>query len=87
MIIMGYVLAITTTLALAAAAERLKRGASTTDRTFQFTPSLAEAGETTIVYVLWYLFPAYVALVAWTWCGVLIASALQRSVVAWRWLR
>jgi phosphatidylglycerophosphate synthase len=87
MILMGYVLAITTTLALAAAAERAHRTVSGTDRTFQFTPALAEAGETTVVYVLWYLFPAYVGPIAWIWCGVLILSAVQRSILAWRWLR
>lgn len=87
MILMGYVLAITTTLALAAAAERTKRTVSGTDRTFQFTPALAEAGETTIVYGLWYLLPQYVGSIAWVWCGVLILSAIQRSILAWRWLR
>jgi phosphatidylglycerophosphate synthase len=87
MILLGYVLAITTTLALAAAAERVRRTVSGTDRTFQFTPALAEAGETTIVYVLWYLFPTYVGPIAWVWSGVLILSAIQRSILAWRWLR
>lgn len=87
MILTGYVLAITTTLALAAAAERAARTVSGTDRTYQFTPALAEAGETTVVYVLFYLFPAQVGLVAWTWCGVLLLSAVQRSMLAWRWLR
>ncbi len=87
MILTGYVLAITTTLALSAAAERAHRTVSGTDRTFQFTPALAEAGETTVVYVLWYLFPAYVGPIAWIWCGVLILSAVQRSILAWRWLR
>lgn len=87
MVLMGYVMSITTTLALAAAAERAQRTVSETDRTFQFTPTVAEAGETTVVYVLWYLLPAYVEPVAWAWCGMLFVSAVQRSILAWRWLR
>jgi len=80
-ILAGYVLAVTTTLALAAAAERLGRTVAASDRTFQFTPGLAEAGETTVVYMLWSLWPAGMAAVGWAWCGLLLASAIQRS---WR---
>jgi len=83
-ILMGYVLSITTTLALAGAAERAHRTISSTDRTYQFTPAVAEAGETTAVYVTWFLLPSLVGPVAWLWCGVLILSAIQRSVLAWR---
>ena len=85
-ILVGYVLAITTTLALSSAAERAARTVAAGDRTFQFTRGLAEAGETTIVYVLWIVMPSHVALVGWTWCGLLLATALQRSWMAWRFL-
>jgi len=85
--LMGYVLAITTTLALAGAAERAQRTISATNRTFQFTTSVAEAGETTAVYVLCLAVPVAVDAVAWIWCIVLALSAIQRSVLAWRALR
>ena len=52
-ILVGYVLAITTSLALLVAAERTRPAPSAAgDRTFQFTRGLAEAGET-IVYACW----------------------------------
>lgn len=86
-ILAGYALVITTTLALAAAAERAGRTVSVTNRTFQFTRGLAEAGETTLVYVAWIVFPSWVEPIAWLWCAVLLVSATQRSVLAWRVLR
>jgi hypothetical protein len=86
-ILMGYVLAITTTLALAGAAERARRTISPTNRTFQFTTGLAEAGETTIVYAVCLAVPAAIEPVAWIWSIVLGLSAIQRSVLAWRVLR
>ncbi len=86
-ILTGYTLSITTTLALAAAAERSGRSVSDTNRTFQFSRSVAEAGETTAVYVAWTLFPQWVGPMVWVWCVVLLVSAVQRSVLAWRVLR
>jgi phosphatidylglycerophosphate synthase len=86
-ILVGYVLAITTTLALAGAAERARRTISHTNRTFQFTTGLAEAGETTVVYVVCLAVPAAVEPVAWIWCIVLGLSVFQRSALAWRVLR
>lgn len=80
----GYVLAITTTLALAAAAERVRRQVSSTDRSLQFTRGLAEAGETTLVYVLWVVFPGYIAWVGWAWVALLAATAVQRTALAAR---
>ncbi|MBL8142750.1 MAG: CDP-alcohol phosphatidyltransferase family protein [Acidobacteria bacterium] len=85
-ILAGYVLAITTTLALSSAAERLARTVAAGDRSFQFTRGLAEAGETTVVYALWVVFPSHVALVGWLWAGLLLATAIQRSCLAWRLL-
>ena len=86
-ILAGYALAITTTLALAGAAERSGRTVSVTNRTYQFTRGLAEGGETTLVYVAWILWPSFIEPVAWLWCAVLWVSAVQRSVLAWRVLR
>lgn len=85
-ILVGYVLVITSTLALSSAAERLGRTVAGGGRSFQFTRGLAEAGETSLVYVLWTVFPSFVELVGWTWCALLCATAVQRSWMAYRWL-
>lgn len=85
-ILVGYVLAITTTLALSSAAERAARTITAGNRTFQFTRGIAEAGETTIVYALWVAFPALLVPVGWIWCGLLLATAVQRSWLAYRLL-
>lgn len=84
LVLTGYVLAITTTLALAAAAERSGRIVSRTDRTFQFTAGLAEGGETTVVYVICLMLPAATTVAVWVWVVVLGAAAIQRSRLAWR---
>lgn len=83
----GYVLVITTTLALSDAAGVLGRQVSGTDRTFQFTPGLTEAGETNIMYVLWTLFPSQIGWLVWIWVGALVLTAAQRTHLAWRALR
>lgn len=87
MVLAGYVLAITTTLALSDAAHTLGREVSTTNRTFQFTPGFAEAGETNAMYVLWALFPAHIGWLVWVWIAVLCATAVQRTYHAARALR
>ncbi len=87
LVLMGYVLAITTTLALSAAAEQLSHTVAAGNRTFQFTRSLAESGETTVVYILWLLWPSLIAPVGWAWCAILAASAVQRGWLAHRALR
>lgn len=87
LVLMGYVLAITTTLALSAAADRLSRTVAAGNRTFQFTRGLAESGETTIVYVLWLVWPGLIAPVGGLWCVLLAASAIQRGWLAHRALR
>ena len=86
-IVAGYVLAITTTLALSDAARASGRRISETDRTFQFSPALAEGGETTIMYALWLLLPEQLPWLAWAWVAVLGITALQRTTLAWRVLR
>lgn len=86
-VLAGYVLAITTTLALAAAAEQARRTVSATDRGLQFTRGIAEAGETTVTYVLWIVFPAQIWWTGWAWVALLAATAVQRTVWASRALR
>lgn len=81
-ILVGYVLTITTTLALSSAAERAARTLTAGNRTFQFTRGIAEAGETTVVYALWVVFPSLLVPVGWTWCVLLVATAAQRSWLA-----
>jgi phosphatidylglycerophosphate synthase len=87
LVLTGYVLVITTTLALSDAARTLGRQVSGTERTFQFTPGFAEAGETNTMYILWVLFPAHVGWLVWLWIAVLFATAAQRTVLAHRLLR
>ena len=87
MVLAGYVLVITTTLALSDAAGTLGRQVSATDRTFQFTPGFAEAGETNTMYVLWVLFPAHIGWLVWVWVAVLFATTIQRTLLARRLLR
>lgn len=85
-ILAGYVLVITTTLALSDAAGVAQRRVSTTNRTFQFTPGLTEAGETTGMYALWILFPDALWWLAWVWAAALLATSAQRAYLGWRLL-
>ena len=87
LVLAGYVLVITTTLALSDAAGALGRQVSATERKFQFTPGFAEAGETNIMYTLWVLFPGHVAWLVWIWIAVLAATIVQRTQLARRVLR
>ena len=86
-ILAGYVVVITTTLALSDAAGHAGRRVSETDRTFQFTAGFAEAGETSVMYVLWVLFPSQIGWLVWVWAALLLLTAVQRSVLAWQTLR
>jgi len=86
-VLAGYVVVITSTLALSDAAGALGRQVSQTERTFQLTPGIAEAGETSVMYVLWVLFPEHVGWLVWVWFAVLIATSVQRTHLAWRALR
>lgn len=86
-ILTGYTLAITTTLALSNAATAAGREITRTNRTFQFTTGLAEAGETSVMYTLWVLFPGWLQSLAWTWVALLLVTVVQRSRRAWRVLQ
>lgn len=86
-VLAGYVVVITTTLALSDAAHAAGRRASATDRTFQFTPGLTEAGETNVIYAVWALFPAQLDWTIWLWVVALWLTAAQRTSLAWRLLK
>ncbi|MBA3270571.1 MAG: hypothetical protein H0T71_08650 [Acidobacteria bacterium] len=63
-----------------------RRQISTTNRTFQFTPGLTEAGETTVMYTLWALFPEHLYWLAWAWAAALVVTSVQRVYLGWRLL-
>ncbi|HXG55023.1 MAG TPA: CDP-alcohol phosphatidyltransferase family protein [Vicinamibacterales bacterium] len=86
-VLAGYTVVITTTLALSDAARGSGHQVSLTNRTFQFTPALTEAGETSVMYGLWVVFPEHVPWLVWVWVAALAFTTVQRTVLAWRLLR
>jgi phosphatidylglycerophosphate synthase len=86
-VLAGYVVVITTTLALSDAARRSGRHVSLTNRTFLFTPALTEAGETSVMYGVWVVFPQQLPWLVWVWVAALAITTVQRTVLAWRLLR
>ncbi len=85
-VLVGYVMAITTTLALSSLLERADRGQEG-NRSLRFTTAIAEGGETTLVYVLIALLPALSRPVLFVWIVLLAATMLQRGALAHRLLR
>ena len=81
LVLMGYVMAITTTLALSSLAEKGYRQLGG-NRSIQFTRALAEGGETTIVYVVIALAPSVSRYVLVVWIAMLAISAVQRTRMA-----
>ena len=86
-VLTGYVVVITTTLALSDAGRHAGRTISGTNRTFQFTAGLTEAGETSVMYALWALFPQHLPWLVWLWVAALAITGVQRTYLAWRLLR
>lgn len=86
LVLLGYTMAITTTLALSSLLERLGRRA-TGDRSVQFTPGLAEAGETTLVYSVIAFWPDGSRWVLLVWIAALAFTLVQRTRMAARLLR
>jgi phosphatidylglycerophosphate synthase len=84
-VLLGYVLAITTTLALSSLAERADRTLGG-NRSIQFTRALAEGGETTAVYVVIALAPSVSRYVLVVWIALLTITAIQRTALARRLL-
>jgi phosphatidylglycerophosphate synthase len=85
-VLAGYVLAITSTLALSSLAEQADRQLGG-DRSIQFTRGLAEGGETTIVYVVIALAPSVSRYVLVVWIAMLAITVVQRTTLARRLLR
>lgn len=85
-VLVGYVLAITTTLALSSLAERADRQLGG-NRSLQFTAGLAEAGETNIVYTVIALLPSFSRITLFAWIALLAATAVQRTLSARRILQ
>lgn len=86
-VLLGYLLVTTSTLALSSLLEALRARNPGNDRSLQFTPGLAEAGETSIAYGLFIAWPGAIAPLGWTWVVVLALTVVQRGVLAWRLLR
>lgn len=86
-ILVGYVLVTTTTLALSSVLEKEQARVADNDRSLQFTPGFAEAGETTAVYVLMVLLPALTTAIGWAWVAVCAATVVQRTLLARRLLK
>ena len=81
LVLLGYVMAITTTLALSSLAEKADRQLGG-NRSIQFTRALAEGGETTAVYVVIALAPSVSRYVLVVWIAMLAISAVQRTRMA-----
>lgn len=86
LVLVGYVMAITTTLALSSLLERADQQLGG-NRSLQFTPGLAEGGETTIVYCVIALVPVASRWVLSAWIALLLVTAAARLRLAWRLLR
>ncbi len=84
-VLVGYIGVITTTLALSSLLERADRHLGG-NRSLQFTPGLAEGGETTIAYVLVALMPAWTRWVLTAWILLLTVTVLVRIRAAYRLL-
>ena len=85
LVLLGYVLAITTTLALSSLAEKADRQLGD-DRSLRFTRALAEGGETTIVYVVIALAPSVSRYALVVWIALLAITVVQRTALARRLL-
>ena len=86
LVLVGYIMAITTTLALSSLLERADRQLGG-NRSLQFTPALAEGGETTIAYSMVALWPGASRPLLVVWILLLVATLAQRTRLAARLLR
>ena len=85
-VLLGYLLVTTSTLALSSLLEAHHARAGLTNRSIAFTPGFAEAGETSLVYVLLVLLPAATSFIVWGWVALLAATVVQRTLFARRTL-
>jgi phosphatidylglycerophosphate synthase len=86
LVLLGYIGVITTTLALSSLLERAARQVGG-DRSLQFTPGLAEGGETTLVYCFVALAPNWSRWVLSVWVVVLAITVVTRMRAARRLLQ
>ncbi len=82
LVLTGYVLAITTTAVLSSLLERRQVAVPGNNRSVQFTPGFAEAGETSIVYVALALRPDWARWILVGWLVLPAATAGQRALTA-----
>ncbi|MEX2179442.1 MAG: CDP-alcohol phosphatidyltransferase family protein [Gemmatimonadaceae bacterium] len=85
-VLAGYVMAITTTLALSSLLERADRTLGG-NRSIHFTAAPAEGGETTVVYALLAFFPAASPLLLLLWIALLGLTLVSRTALAYRLLK
>ncbi len=83
-VLLGYILVTTSTLALSSLLEAHHARTGHTNRSIAFTPGFAEAGETSLVYVLLVLVPSATTLIVWGWVALLAATLVQRTLFARR---
>ena len=82
----AYYLSGTAFLALASLVER-RTHAEGDGRSLRFIGGLAEGTETVVVYVLFCLFPAHSATIAWAFAAAVAVTAVQRIALGVRTLR
>ena len=82
-IVVLYVLCITSALALGSLEERLGEGAAD-NRGLRLGAGLAEGGETGIAYSLFLLFPAALEVLMAAWIAILLLTVIARSLLARR---
>ncbi len=80
-ILLLYVLCITSALALGSLQEKVAFNSSD-NRGLRLGAGLAEGGETGLAYSLFLIFPAYIKPLAWLWVGVLMTTVIARSLLA-----
>jgi phosphatidylglycerophosphate synthase len=84
-VLVGYVMAITSTLALSSLLERTDRVLGG-DRSLQFTSSAAEGGETSAAYVLLAFLPGSSHVILSCWIALLAVTLIARTRLAARLL-
>ncbi len=81
----AYYISGTAFLALSSLIER-RGGRLGDERSLRFVGGLAEGTETVVVYVLFFLMPSHVAVIAWIFTGAVAITAAQRVVFGIRTL-
>jgi phosphatidylglycerophosphate synthase len=85
LVLLLYVLCITSALALGSLHEKRKL-AEQDNRSLRLAAGLAEGGETGIAYTLFLAFPGSARPLIYLWIVVLIVTVVARTMLAWRTL-